>query len=302
MKQGIDVCICTYNRLTYLQQCVERLIPQLELDTIITVIDNNSNDGTKEYIQSLSDQNLPVRYFSESQQGLSQARNKGWRVSDHDWVFYIDDDCLPAADVISKAIQSIGKHPDVSAIGGPVSPVFSQPLPEWLPAGFGEFHLPYDAFTVINTEYIRGGNFLVKRNALVSLNGFMSHLGVKGDQLSYGEEIELQDRMRAAGHTVGYEPSMKMGHYVRSEKMNPVWILRSNYARRRDKMLFDEMKKSKAAMHLVRTLGGRIIWTPIHLTSIFTKKKYFWQNAVLDILDPLAYSLGEFVGAMKRHG
>ena len=300
MKHGIDVCICTYNRVTYLQQCIERLLPQMELNTIISVIDNNSNDGTREYIQSLSDQNLPVRYFVEPQQGLSHARNKGWQVSDHEWVFYIDDDCLPASDTLDKAFLSINKHAEVSAIGGPIFPVFSRPLPRWLPDGFGAFQLPYDTFTVIGKEYIRGGNFLIRRDALVSLNGFMSHLGVKGDQLSYGEEIELQDRMRATGYMIGYEPSMKMGHYVRDEKMNPGWILHSNYARRRDKMLFDKVKKRKAALRLIRTLGGRIIWTPVHLTSIFTKKKYYWQNALLDILGPLAYSWGEFVGAMKK--
>ena len=92
LRSGIDFCICTFNRVDYLKMNINALLPQLVPGkSVISVVDNNSTDGTKVFMQSLSSHDS-VRYIVEEMQGHSHARNRGWKDSGFEWIFYIDDD------------------------------------------------------------------------------------------------------------------------------------------------------------------------------------------------------------------
>src|SRR5688572_28528727 len=173
MQKGIDICICTFNRVNYLRQCVELLLPQLNHpETLLTIINNNSTDSTEAYVKSVMEQNGSIRYFFEPRQGLSHARNRGLQESLHDWIFYMDDDSLPPNEILKSAELRITKHSYLAAIGGPVFTVFSSIPPAWLPDKAWEFQLPYQEFTIIDKGYLRGPCFLVKRNIIKELEGF----------------------------------------------------------------------------------------------------------------------------------
>lgn len=298
---GIDVCICTYNRVALLQQCIEPLVPQMSnYPVTITIVDNNSTDDTRAYVKSIAE-NIPgIRYLCEETQGLSYARNRAWLESNREWILYLDDDCIPDSDTLSTAFLSILNHPEADAIGGPIDPAFSETPPSWLPEGFGEFKLPFEKFSIIQKGYIRGVCFLIKRSVLEELRGFDIRLGVKGSLLRYGEEFELQIRMRKEGLKIAYDPALRVRHQVRLEKINPHWIIRSEYARRRDRMKFAPIKKKDATLNLIRTACGRILWSPLHLGKAIFKKNYSWKSACLDIARPLAYRWGEFIGVWLR--
>ena len=63
-QKGIDICICTFNRVEFLRQCVELLLPQLNPNsTVLTIINNNSKDNTEDYVRSVMAQHRVVRYF-----------------------------------------------------------------------------------------------------------------------------------------------------------------------------------------------------------------------------------------------
>jgi len=300
LHQGIEVCICTHNRIDYLKRCLEALMPQLVPGvSLLTVVDNNSSDGTQEYVLSIAGENKLIRYVSESQQGLSHARNRGWKEASYEWVFYLDDDCLPPAGIIDAALQLIDKYKSFDAIGGPITPIFTDTVPDWLPAGFGHFNMPYLKVTTIDTGFIRGGCLMVKRVVLENLGGFNPELGVRGKELHYGEEIELQVKMRREGFTIGYAPSLHTDHFVRTDKLSMSWVLRSEYARRRDKMFFDRVPLPIASLHLIKTMAGRLIWTPVHLFTCLFNKSYSLKKAAYEITQPLAYSTGEWIGSLR---
>lgn len=299
LHRGVEVCICTYNRRDYLQRCLEALIPQMVPGiSLLTVIDNHSTDDTRDYIQSLTRVNNLIRYVYEPQQGLSHARNRGWKEATHEWVFYLDDDCLPPAGIIDTALHLIDEGTSFDAIGGPITPLFTDSVPDWLPEGFGHFNMPYEQVTAIDTGFIRGGCLMVKREVLEKLNGFNPALGVRGKELHYGEEIELQVRMRKAGFSLAYAPTLRTDHYVRTDKLTLTWVLRSEYARRRDKMSFEPVSFPLATLHLFRTILGRLLWTPVYLYHLVTSKSYPVQRALYDIFKPIAYRTGEWVGVL----
>lgn len=299
--KGIDVCICTYNRAAYLRECMEALLPQLSSsEAVITIVDNNSSDETREYVESLLESYPFVRYIFEQQPGLSYARNRAWRNSDREWILYLDDDSIPRPGLLSTAADLIQQFPDTAIIGGPIYPVFPDERPPWLPEGFGKIVLEYETFTVIDKKYIRGVCFLVRKDILQEFGGFNPKLGMKAEEIAYGEELELQDKVRSKGYQIAYAPSLAIDHQIRTEKIKPFWILHSEYARRRDKMMFAPVPFTIAGIHLIRAIVSRIFWTPFHFGKALIHKKYSRKEALLDSIRPLAYRWGEFIGVMRK--
>jgi len=299
-SQTIDICICTCNREAYLRQCLEALMQQSVAGrTQVTVVDNHSTDQTAAYVQSLASATSIIRYVYEPNPGLSQARNTGWKSSTSDWIFYLDDDCLPPNGIVTEALRLIDAMSGMDAFGGPIEPLFEDEPPAWLPEGFGQFSMTYDQVTPITSGYIRGGCMLIRRSVLDQLSGFNPSFGVEGRTLRYGEEIEFQYRMRKSGHAIAYAPGLKTGHYVRSAKISLRWVLRSEYARRRDKMKIEPVSLLTATFRLLRTIGGRILWTPIHLLGNLIRSPHSMRKAGYQILQPLAYSLGEWIGVIQ---
>lgn len=302
MLKGIDFCICTYNRIDYLKSCAEALLPQIITGkTMLTIVDNGSNDGTKTYVESLQKENVSIRYVFTKEKGLSNARNAGWQSSSFEWIFYLDDDCLPQGGWVMSALKLIEQKETFDAYGGPIDPVFQGSVPDWLPEDFGRFKMPFQETTRLTSGFIRGGCFLVKRNALEKLGGFDVSLGVTGNELRYGEEIDLQVRMRNANFSIGYAPSLRIGHFLRTEKLNVRWMLISTYARHRDKMTFNPVSLGQSSVNLIKTSFGRIIWTPVHVIQSMTRKGYSFRRACLDILKPIATTYGEWIGAWRNH-
>lgn len=228
----LSVVICTYNRAPLLAAALRTLCeqhpPPLPPHEIL-VVDNNSTDNTRETAESFAARG-PVRYVRETQQGLSCARNRGWREAAGEYVAYVDDDCrLPpewlsvAADVIDRVAPA--------AFGGPYSAFYNTAKPRWYRDAYGS-SIPGDEARPLGPhEYLSGGNLCIRRDILARLDGFRPALGMNGDAMGYGEETELLRRIRArdASAVVYYEPRLHVQHLVRPEKTALRWIARHHF-------------------------------------------------------------------------
>ena len=117
----ISVIICTYNRAQNLPQCIDILCRQ-DLDDDfkweIIIIDNNSNDDTKETVKNIIAQyDLPIKYVFEKEQGLNFARNRGIKESKGQYFAYIDDDILVTPKWLKSLYRAL-KNNDADSVGG----------------------------------------------------------------------------------------------------------------------------------------------------------------------------------------
>ena len=302
IEPGIEFCICTYNRLNYLKNCAETLLSQLVPGTSsLTIVDNNSNDGTATWCKDLVKTHPGLQYIHELNQGLSHARNTGWRQARHEWIFYLDDDCIPASDLVKAAIQIVQSPQVWSAVGGRIyaftdaNAILAPEQAEKL------FVLPFRETVILEKEYIRGPCMMFKKKVLEDIGGFDITLGMIGNQMRYGEEIELQNRLRKAGHSIAYAPALVVYHSIRDEKKSIRWILSSEYARRRDKRTFEPLPISTAFLSLVQTSIGRVFWTPVYLGRLLFDKDYQFKDALLDTCKPWMFRWGDLVGSI-HHG
>ncbi|KRM13269.1 glycosyltransferase family 2 protein [Paucilactobacillus suebicus] len=100
--------VVTNNRLALLKECLKAIKNQsYKLDAIV-VVDNNSSDGTKEYLSALSDSVIKPVFLSENLGGAG-GFNRGFKEAmklnaDHLWI--MDDDTIPDEDALKELVKA----------------------------------------------------------------------------------------------------------------------------------------------------------------------------------------------------
>ena len=106
MRINVSVIIPTYNRVNFLSACIESVLKQsLPVDEII-LVDNNSTDGTVNYVR---DNFSKVKVLVEKKRGVSSARNLGIINSKNNWIAFLDSDDEWMKDKIKKQVEFIKK-------------------------------------------------------------------------------------------------------------------------------------------------------------------------------------------------
>jgi glycosyltransferase involved in cell wall biosynthesis len=228
----ITVVICTYNRAELLATALQTLCQQMFEPSHyeVIVVDNNSRDKTWLVSQEFCQRQPNIRYCLELRQGLSYARNRGWREAKGEYVAYIDDECKVPAQWLAVAKQIIDRLAP-AVFGGPFFGYYRTAKPPWWKEDYGGFEYSDVARALTPSEHISGGNLVIQRTVLDKLGGFSPELGMSGQKLGYGEETELQNRLRATmpDQLIYYDPNLYLYHLVRPEKMNLRWILYSQF-------------------------------------------------------------------------
>lgn len=232
----ISVVVCTFNRADLLRVCLETLVTQDFSPSAyeIIVVDNNSRDATAAVASEFAARYSHVRSVFEPTQGLSNARNRGWREARGAYVAYVDDECKVPPTWLSNACTVIAAHaPDM--LGGPYGAWYAMPKPPWFKDAYGSTYFKGAvARPLPEGEYLSGGNMLLRRDLLIA-GGFDPHLGMNGENLSYGEEtvFQIQLRERKPACLIYYDPALLLYHMVRPEKMQLRHVLRGCIARGR---------------------------------------------------------------------
>jgi glycosyltransferase involved in cell wall biosynthesis len=105
----VSVVIPTYNRATRVQSAIESVFAQTFADLEVIVVDDGSTDDTGQVLAELFGEQ--IRYFAQSNQGASAARNKGISEARGEWIAFLDSDDHWEADKLEwqmKAIKRFG--------------------------------------------------------------------------------------------------------------------------------------------------------------------------------------------------
>ena len=116
----ISVVIITRNRAEWLRSALESLTRQSRQADEVVVVDNNSQDNTREIIYSFDDR-LNIKYVYEPTLGIPYARNSGIRNASGDIIASIDDDCEADEDWLKYIELPFIRDPDIGAVGGEIN-------------------------------------------------------------------------------------------------------------------------------------------------------------------------------------
>jgi succinoglycan biosynthesis protein ExoA len=138
----------------------------------------------------------------------SVQRNVAIRAAQGDWIYFLDDDSVPAAGNLRQVLKYLG-DPDVKMVGGPnlcpadapvLEQVFAAVLGSWL--AFGPSRARYasvgQARSSSEKELILC-NLLARRGAMIEAGGF-------NEALYPNEENALMDELQKRGGLLVYDP------------------------------------------------------------------------------------------------
>lgn len=95
----ISVVVPAYNYAHYLPRALDSVVPQLQDDTEIVVVDDGSTDGTAELLERYTVKLPSLRVLRQANAGAGAARNAGIRAARGRYILPLDadDELVPAA-------------------------------------------------------------------------------------------------------------------------------------------------------------------------------------------------------------
>ena len=235
----LTAIICTYNRAKYIGNLLESIAANdlAKGAYEIVLVDNNCTDNTRKICEAFAEAHKDVnfRYVVETEQGLSAARNKGIQEAKGDVLVYIDDDALVDIWYMRTIVEYMDAHPEISAVGGPIIPLYEETEePKWMTRFtkellcgylyFGDEERPFPG-----ERYPGGGNAAYRAEVFAKVGLFNTALGRKGDGLMGSEEKDIFDKMRAQGMRFMYLPKMILHHIIPQKKLERDYFDRLTY-------------------------------------------------------------------------
>jgi glycosyltransferase involved in cell wall biosynthesis len=248
----------------------------------LLVVDNGSTDDTGHMVGSFMGKIKNLRYIYEPIIGLSHARNRGYAEAKYDWVVYIDDDAKAHPDFIERILFTTSNF-DFDCIGGWPLAWYLEPRPKWIAVDFGIFPKYLNEVAELpSTADVFGGIVAFRKTALIKIGGFSPSLGMKGNQVGYGEENLVQAEMRKLGYKIGFDPEWKIDHLVAPYKFTLVWHLKRRIAKgKAEKHMTFRVSNVKRARLLARATIYLIYASIGNIPRLF-KSDYYIQNYILD--------------------
>jgi GT2 family glycosyltransferase len=277
----VAVVMVTRNNRRYLEPCLASLldVPYRHRYEVV-LVDNGSTDGTQAWVAA---RHPDVKVIDNGANlGLSKACNQGIVASTGRYVLLLNDDTLVSPAALDPLADFLDRTPEAGAVGsrllnedGTVQACyngFSSLTEELLIATrFGEMLRPgypsvMDATTARRVDWICSACLLVRRTAL-------DRIGLLDESFFiYGDEVDLQYRLREAGWGVYFVPGSDIIHF--GGRSLDRWRRRRMVYR--GKMLFYRKHYGRLRTAALRALlaslsAGKLLWWA--LTSIVPSRR-----------------------------
>lgn len=115
----ISVITPTWNQAKYIRDTIESVINQTHKDIEYIIIDNNSDDGTKDIVEEYMAADSRIIYVREADHGQAEAINKGLGMATGDIICWINSDDFYADDkVFERVNKCLEQCEDIDVIVG----------------------------------------------------------------------------------------------------------------------------------------------------------------------------------------
>ena len=103
-KTTVSIVMCVRNVEKYIDDCVKSILDQTFNDFELVVVDDLSNDRTRQKIERFDDKR--IRYYrNEKWLGIATSRNLALNQATGNYVFFTDGDCTLSKNWIEKGLR-----------------------------------------------------------------------------------------------------------------------------------------------------------------------------------------------------
>ena len=219
--RGCSIIIPLFNQLAYTRNCLEALKRHTDPSLIeeIILVDNGSEDGTREYLATL-DGCTVIR--NERNLGFAKACNQGAKASTSPWLLFLNNDTEPQPGwleplldilVVDPAVAAAGSkllYPDGTIQHAGIIIANDRQLPDPLRAGNNCVGQPADAPKAnrpARFQALTAACLLVRKDAFEAAGGFD-----EGYWNGY-EDVDLCFKLGQLGWELVYQPASVVVHH-----------------------------------------------------------------------------------------
>lgn len=105
-----SIVVPLYNKEKYLQRCLISLLHQQYQDFEIILIDDGSTDNSRNIAKKYINKDQRLKYFYQTNKGVSFTRNRGIDLSQGDYIIFIDADDEIRSDFLLNLFLVINKN------------------------------------------------------------------------------------------------------------------------------------------------------------------------------------------------
>lgn len=195
MSRIISFIIPCYNGSYVIRKCLNSIQNQIipvNYEIEIIVVDNNSKDDSIAIIQG----EFPkVTLVTETEQGRSQARNKGVKVSRGEYLAFIDVDVELPDDWLSKILQSSRLNSRWGIITSVIKK--EQMMESWFETYRVRAHTAVNSLATINrfVPYVNTAAIMTRKSVYNQVNGF-------DDCFDYFEDLDFGRKVALKGYSL----------------------------------------------------------------------------------------------------
>ena len=194
-RPRISFVVPAYNEEVLLPACLRAIRAEVErrgVEAEIIVVNNASTDRTAE----VAIKEPGVTLVQQPIKGLVMARSAGFEASSGELVANIDADTLVPRGWLDRVLAEFKRDPALVAVSGPYD-YYDVPFHIRATArafyGIGFMTYSFNRYVLRIGSMVQGGNFVVKREALIEAGGFDQKFTF------YGEDTDIARRMSQVG-------------------------------------------------------------------------------------------------------
>lgn len=226
---NLSVVIITWNAKNFLIKCLESIYeknPGFKFELII--IDNNSHDGTIEFIKSEYPDSILIE--NSENKGVAPARNQGLKIAKGKYVLILDVDTeLLTQDAFSKMFDYMEQHTQTGIIGAKL--LFSngdlQHSCRNFPGVMLKIISRFENFSFIRNSSLLNEHYMMNADHTKIMevdyvigafqllrSELIQKIGVYDENIFYGpEDIDYCLRSKRAGYKTIYFPEVELYHH-----------------------------------------------------------------------------------------
>lgn len=201
----VNIGMITYNRLDFTKPCLEAFERTVDYPHRLTVIDNNSQDGTQQYLRELHARGIIHNLvLLDENVGVAKASNLAWALEpDAAYYMKLDNDIVFQKQCwLSRLVEVIERVPQIGAVGYNFEPV-SYPLHE----------MNGCRIRIKEPGNLGGACILVPKRTERLLGNWCEDYGLYGE-----EDADYGFRIRCAGLLNAYMEDEEIGFHLPAGK------------------------------------------------------------------------------------
>ncbi len=226
MSLKLSIVILTWNSEKLLRRCLSSICKNTALESYeIIIIDNNSVDGTRDFLKSLNSDKFYRVIFNNQNKGVAPARNQGIKIAKGKYILILDVDTIVTQNAIDTLVQYLDGNQNCGLVAAKLTDInnnlqytcrlFPTIVSKFLrrtPFRWSQKLLDKEEMREWDHSSIKEVDYVIGACQLVRASVF-EKIGLLDENIFYGpEDVDFCLRVWQAGYKVVYNPEAIIIH------------------------------------------------------------------------------------------